>query len=103
MPWTPSYPVAAILARLDRRIEALEVGRGVSTEVWFEELPVPEAQVTLLLALLELVRLRRIWLGQRMESKDGVWDSPAVAIRLNGDRKEPGSHAAIAPGWMWRV
>jgi hypothetical protein len=54
---------------------------GFSTEVWFEELP--KAQVTLLLAPLELVRLRRISLGQRMESKDGVWGSPAVAIRLS--------------------
>ena len=60
-----SYPVAAILAQLDRRLEALEPGRGVSTERWFAELPAPEAQVTLFLALLELARLQRILLGQR--------------------------------------
>jgi chromatin segregation and condensation protein Rec8/ScpA/Scc1 (kleisin family) len=62
-----SYPVAAILAQLDRRLEALEPLRGISTEGWFEELPAPEAQVTLLLALLELARLQRILLGQREE------------------------------------
>jgi chromatin segregation and condensation protein Rec8/ScpA/Scc1 (kleisin family) len=59
-----SYPVAAILAQLDRRLEALEAGRGVSTREWFAELSGPEAQVTLLLALLELARLQRILLGQ---------------------------------------
>ncbi len=62
-----SYPVAEILAQLDRRLEALEPGRGVSTREWFEELPAPEAQVTLLLALLELARLQRVLLGQREE------------------------------------
>ncbi len=62
-----SYPVAEILAQLDRRLEALEPGRGVSTEGWFEELAAPEAQVTLFLALLELARLQRILLGQRVE------------------------------------
>ncbi len=62
-----SYPVAEILAQLDRRIEALEPGRGVSTERWFEELAAPEAQVTLFLALLELARLQRVLLGQREE------------------------------------
>ncbi len=61
---TESYPVAAILAQLDRRLEALEPGRGVSTEGWFAELPEPEAQVTLLLALLELARLQKILLAQ---------------------------------------
>jgi chromatin segregation and condensation protein Rec8/ScpA/Scc1 (kleisin family) len=60
-----SYPVAEILAQLDRRIEALETGCGVSTERWFEELPAPEARVTLFLALLELARLQRVLLGQR--------------------------------------
>ncbi len=60
-----SYPVAEILAQLDRRLQALEPGRGVSTEGWFEELPGQEAQVTLLLALLELARLHRVLLGQR--------------------------------------
>ncbi len=60
-----SYPVAAILAQLDRRLEALEPGCGVSTKEWFEELPAPEARVTLLLALLELARMQRILLGQR--------------------------------------
>ena len=59
------YPLAAILAQLNRRLEALEVGRGVSPEGWFEELPAPEAQVTLSLALLELARLQRILLGQK--------------------------------------
>ncbi len=62
-----SYPVAEILAQLDRRLETLEPGRGVSTQRWFEELPAPEAQVTLLLALLELARLQRILLGQSRE------------------------------------
>jgi chromatin segregation and condensation protein Rec8/ScpA/Scc1 (kleisin family) len=62
---TESYPVATILAQLDRRIEALEPGRGVSTREWFEELPAPEARVTRLMALLELARLQRILLGQR--------------------------------------
>lgn len=62
-----SYPVAAILAQLDRRLEALEPGRGVSTEGWFAELSAPEARVTLLLALLELARLQRILLAQREE------------------------------------
>jgi chromatin segregation and condensation protein Rec8/ScpA/Scc1 (kleisin family) len=61
-----SYPVAAILAQLDRRLEELEPGRGVSTERWFEELSAPEAQVTLFLALLELARLQRILLEQRV-------------------------------------
>jgi segregation and condensation protein A len=60
-----SYPVAEILAQLDRRLEALEPGRGVSTEEWFEELPAPEARITLLLALLEPARLQRVLLGQR--------------------------------------
>jgi segregation and condensation protein A len=60
-----TYPVAATLAQLDRRLEALEPGRGVSTEGWFEELPVHEAQVILFLALLELARLQKILLGQR--------------------------------------
>ena len=64
-----SYPVAAILALLDRRLEALEPGREVSTEGWFAELTAPEAQVTLLLALLELARLQRV--PARAES--GVW------------------------------
>ena len=62
-----SYPVADILAQLDRRLAALEPGRGISTEEWFEELPVPEARVTLFLALLELARLQRVLLGQREE------------------------------------
>ncbi len=62
-----SYPVAEILAQLDRRLEALEPGRGVSTREWFAELPAPEARVTLLLALLELARLQRVLLGQREE------------------------------------
>ena len=62
-----SYPGAAILVQLDRRLEALEPGRGVSTVEWFAELPGPEAQVTLLLALLEMARLQRILLGQRGE------------------------------------
>jgi len=61
---TESYPVTEILAQLDRRLEALEPGRGVSTREWFEELPAPEARVTLLLALLELARLHQILLGQ---------------------------------------
>jgi segregation and condensation protein A len=61
-----SYPVAAILAQLDQRLEALEPGRGVSTREWFAELHAPEAQVTLLLALLELARLQRVLLGQRV-------------------------------------
>jgi segregation and condensation protein A len=60
-----SYPVAEILAQLDRRLEALEPGRGVSTREWFAELPAPEARVTLLLALLELARLQRVLLRQR--------------------------------------
>ena len=64
---TESYPVAKILAQLARRLEALEPGCGVSTEKWFAELPAPEAQVTLFLALLELARLQRILLGQRQE------------------------------------
>ena len=59
------YPVAAILALLEERLEALEPGRGVSTREWFAELAGTEAQVTLLLALLELARLQRILLGQR--------------------------------------
>ena len=59
-----SYPVAAILAQLDRRLEALEPGRGVSTSEWFAELHAPEAQVTLFLALLELARLQRVLLAQ---------------------------------------
>jgi segregation and condensation protein A len=58
------YPVAAILAQLEQRLGALEPGRGVSTEAWFGELPVPEAQVTLLLALLELARLQKVLLAQ---------------------------------------
>ncbi len=62
---TESYPVAAILAQLDRRLEALELGRGVSTQRWFAELAPPEARVTLLMTLLELGRLQRILLGQR--------------------------------------
>jgi uncharacterized protein involved in copper resistance len=49
------YTVAAILAQLEQRLGALEPGRGVSTEAWFGELP--EAQATLLLALLELARI----------------------------------------------
>jgi chromatin segregation and condensation protein Rec8/ScpA/Scc1 (kleisin family) len=62
---TESYPVAEILAQLDRRLDAIEPGCGVSTEEWFTELPVREAQVTLFLALLELARLQRILLAQR--------------------------------------
>jgi segregation and condensation protein A len=62
-----SYPVAEILAQLDRRIQALEPGCGVSTREWFAELPAPEARVTLLLALLELARLQKVLLGQREE------------------------------------
>ena len=58
------YPVEEILAALEQRLATLEPGRGVSTEPWFEDLAPPEAQVTLLLALLELARLRRILLGQ---------------------------------------
>ena len=60
-----NYPVAEILAQLDRRLEELEPGRGVSTEEWFAELPGTEARVTLLLALLEMVRLQRVLLGQK--------------------------------------
>jgi chromatin segregation and condensation protein Rec8/ScpA/Scc1 (kleisin family) len=59
------YPVAAILAQLEQRLRALEPGRGVSTEAWFGELPVPEARVTLLLALLELARLQKVLLAQQ--------------------------------------
>ena len=62
-----TYPVAEVLAMLDWRLAALEPGRGISTAGWFEELPAPEARVTLLLALLELARLQRILLGQREE------------------------------------
>ena len=58
------YPVAVILVQLEQRLRALEPGRGVSTEAWFGELPAPEAQVTLLLALLELARLQRVLLAQ---------------------------------------
>ena len=58
------YPMAMILAQLEQRLRALEPGRGVSTEAWFGELPVLEAQVTLLLALLELARLQKVLLAQ---------------------------------------
>ena len=36
-----SYPIAEILAQLDRRIGALKPGRGVSTEGWFRSYPTP--------------------------------------------------------------
>ena len=53
------YPVATILAQLEKRLGVLEPGRGVSAEAWFGELPVPEAQVALFLALLELAGCRK--------------------------------------------
>lgn len=59
-----SYPVTMILAQLEQRLGAVEPGRGVSTEAWFGELPGPAAQVTLLLALLELARLQKVLLAQ---------------------------------------
>ena len=60
-----AYPAAAILAQLEQRLQALEPGRGMSTEAWFGELPGPEAQITLFLALLELARLQKVLLAQR--------------------------------------
>ncbi len=69
-----SYPVAEVLAHLDWRLAALEPGRGISTEEWFEELPVPEARVTL---------SRAAGIGSAAASsaraKEGVWSRFAQA------------------------
>ncbi len=59
------YPLENLYRELEERLAALEPGRGVSTEEWFRELPAPQARCALLLALLELARLRRLLLGQR--------------------------------------
>ena len=56
--------VEAALQCLAGRLSTLEMGRGVSTEGWFEEQPTHEARIALFLALLELARLGTILLAQ---------------------------------------
>ena len=60
-----AYPIETLYQVLEERLAALEPGRGVSTEEWFQALPDGQAKVALLLALLELARLGRVLLAQK--------------------------------------
>ena len=58
------YTVEAAVAGIKRDIEVLEPGRGTSTAGWFAAASEPDAQVALLLGLLELAARNRVLLHQ---------------------------------------
>ena len=58
------YTIEAAIAGIERNMAALEPRRGTSTAGWFAQAAQPEAQVALLLGLLELAARNRVLLHQ---------------------------------------
>ncbi len=64
LPPPDPYTVEAAIAGIERTVAVLEPGRGISTAGWFAQAAEPEAQIALLLALLELAARHRVLLHQ---------------------------------------